>query len=102
MDLNSIWNSIWNTNDKDNTNNTIKKFAIFMNNGQVITIDAFDYEWDEDVVEFYGDKFNYETDNVIATFKLDVLYAVSQCCFTVREDQLMLPMYENNSEEETE
>ena len=96
MDLNSIWNN----NDNNNEDKTIKKFAIFMNNGQVITIDAFDYEWDDDVVEFYGDKFNYETDNVIATFKLDVLYAVSQCCYKVEEKILALPMYENNSEEE--
>lgn len=90
------------TNDRDN-DETIKKFAIFMNNGQVITIDAFDYEWRDDLVEFYGNKFTYDNDNVIATFKTSVLYAVSQCCYNIdRDDVLMLPKYDDENSEEEE
>ena len=94
------WNK-FETNDED-SNKTIKKFAIFMNNGQVITIDAFDYEWGSERVQFFGDKFTYDDGNIIATFKTSVLYAVSQCCFDIAEKQLALPMYKNEFADDTE
>ena len=88
-------NSVW-TNENNDESKNIKKFAIFMNNGSVITIDAYDYEWCDDVVEFSDTE-----DCVIATFKTNMLYAVSQCCFSIEEKQLMLPKYDE-TEEETE
>ena len=96
------WTNLDDMNDRDN-NETIKKFAIFMNNGQVIIIDAFDYGWENDVVEFYGNKFTYDNDNIIATFKTSVLYAVSQCCYNVDSNNvLMLPKYDDENSEEEE
>lgn len=94
----------WTNFDDRDDNESIKKFAIFMNNGQVITIDAFDYEWGSERVHFYGDKFTFDDDNIIATFKTSVLYAVSQCCYNVDSNNvLMLPKYDDeNSEEEEE
>lgn len=95
------WNNFNDMNDR-NSDEAIKKFAIFMNNGQVITIDAFDYEWDDNIVQFYGNKFTFDSDNIIATFKTNILYAVSQCCFDITEKQLALPMYNNEFAENTE
>ena len=67
-----------------------KKFAIFMNNGDIITIDAASFTWtDDDTLEFY------DNDNdVIAVFKQDILFGVSECCFELHEKQLMLPKFE--------
>lgn len=67
-----------------------KKFAIFMNNGDIITINATSFTWaDDDTLDFYDDD-----NDVIAVFKQDILFGVSECCFELHEKQLMLPKFE--------
>ena len=74
-----------------------KKFAIFMNNGDIITIDAGSFTWhDDDTLDFYDND-----DDVIAVFKQNALFGVSECCFELHEKQLMLPKYDDSTETET-
>lgn len=62
-----------------------KKFAIFLNNGNTITINAASFSWDEDgTLCIYNDE-NCSDDSMIAIFKQDVLYGISECCFSIND-----------------
>lgn len=75
-----------------------RKFAIFMNNGDIITLDAMTFNWDDDgTLCFYGDE---EEDSLIAIFKQDVLYGISICNYEIHKDQLLLPKYEESETKE--
>ena len=77
-----------------------KKFAIFMNNGDIITIDAMSFTWTADgTLDFYGDDTD---DNIIAIFKQNAIFGVSECCFELHEKQLMLPKFDNEDKSEME
>ena len=76
-----------------------KKFAMFMNNGDIITIDAASFTWaDDGTLIFYDDSID---EDVVAVFKQNALFGVSECCFELHEKQLMLPKFDNNTETET-
>ena len=69
-----------------------KKFAIFMNNGDIITINAASFTWaDDGTLIFYDDSID---EDVVAVFKQNALFGVSECCFELHEKQLMLPKFE--------
>ena len=68
------------------------KFAIFMNNGDIITIEAMSFTWtSNNTLDFYSDE---DKEDLIAVFKRDALFGVSECCFELHEKQLMLPKFE--------
>lgn len=76
-----------------------KKFALFMNNGDIITIDAASFTWaDDSTLIFYDDSID---ENVVAVFKQNALFGVSECCFELHEKQLMLPKFDDSAETET-
>ena len=69
-----------------------KKFAMFMNNGDIITIDAASFTWaDDGTLIFYDASID---EDVVAVFKQNALFGVSECCFELHEKQLMLPKFE--------
>lgn len=76
-----------------------KKFAMFMNNGDIITIDAASFTWaDDGTLIFYDDSID---EDVVAVFKQNALFGVSECCFELHEKQLMLPKFNDSTEMET-
>lgn len=84
--------------NKGNKNMETKKFALFMNNGDIITITAASFNWtSDDTLDFYDDN-----DDVIAVFKQNALFGVSECCYEVHEKQLMLPKFDDSTETEAE
>ena len=76
-----------------------KKFAMFMNNGDIITIDAASFTWaDDGTLIFYDASID---EDIVAVFKQNVLFGVSECCFELHEKQLMLPKFNDSTETET-
>ena len=77
-----------------------KKFAIFMNNGDIITINAGSFTWaDDGTLIFYDNSID---EDIVAVFKQNVLFGVSECCFELHEKQLMLPKYDDEDKSEME
>ena len=82
--------------NKENKNMETKKFAMFMNNGDIITIDAASFTWaDDGTLIFYDASID---ENVVAVFKQNALFGVSECCFELHEKQLMLPKYDEEGD----
>lgn len=78
--------------NKENKNMETKKFALFMNNGDIITVTAASFSWTDDgTLDFYDDSIN---ENIVAIFKQSALFGVSECCYEVHEKQLMIPKFE--------
>ena len=75
-----------------------KKISVFMNNGNVIILDAGHFCWTDDLLEIYKDNDNNNEDNLIAIFKTDVVCGVSECCYEILEKQLPISIYNNEGE----
>lgn len=71
-----------------------KKISVFMNNGNIITLNAGSFIWTNDLLEIYKDEDNTDNDNLVAVFKNDVVYGASECDFEISEKQLKVAEYE--------
>lgn len=82
--------------------NEPKKFAIFMNNGDILVVEALSYSWDSDGTVCFYDMVDFDDDNanMIATFKQDILYGVCECDYEVRKKILALPKYDGEDSED--
>ena len=71
-----------------------KKISVFMNNGSIITLDAGHFCWTDDLLEIYKDENTNNEDNLIAAFKSNVIYGVSECDYEISEKRLEIAKYE--------
>ena len=71
----------------------LKEFTIFFKNGNIMTIDAYDFNWFDDSIDFYLTKEDYENkENIFATFMSQYIYAVSESKYIHYDKSTLFPV----------
>lgn len=83
--------------DNDGILKQPKKISVFMNNGSIITLEAGQFIWTDDLLEIYKNEDNTDDDNLVAVFKSDVVYGASECNHEISINQLPISIYKRRS-----
>lgn len=71
----------------------LKEFTIFFKNGNIMTIDAYDFNWFDDSIDFYLTKEDYENEgNTCAEFMPEYIYAVSESKYIHYDKNTLFPV----------
>lgn len=71
----------------------IKEFTIFFKNGNIMEIDAYDFNWFDDSIDFYLTKEDYENEgNTCAEFMPEYIYAISESKYIHYDKSTLLPI----------
>jgi len=71
----------------------IKEFTIFFKNGNIMKINAYDFNWFDDSIDFYLTKEDYENEaNACAEFVPEYIYAVSESKYIEYDRSTLLPV----------
>ena len=71
----------------------LKEFTIFFKNGNIMKIDAYDFNWFDDSIDFYLTKEDYENeDNACASFMPQYIYAVSESKYIHYDKSTLFPV----------
>lgn len=71
----------------------LKEFTIFFKNGNIMTIDAYDFNWFDDSIDFYLTKEDYENEgNTCAEFMPEYIYAVSESKYIHYDKSTLFPV----------
>jgi len=71
----------------------VKEFTIFFKNGNIMKINAYDFYWSDDRIDFYLTKEDYENEeNIFAVFMSQYIYAVSESKYIEYDRSTLLPV----------
>ena len=71
----------------------IKGYTIFFKNGNIMTIDAYNFNWYDDSIDFYLTKEDYENEGeVFASFMPQYIYAVSESKYIHYDKSTLFPV----------
>ena len=71
----------------------IKEYTIFFKNGNIMTIDAYNFNWYDDSIDFYLTKEDYENEvDPCATFMPEYIYAVSESKYIHYDKSTLFPV----------
>lgn len=71
----------------------IKEFTIFFKNGNIMKINAYNFYWFDDSIDFYLTKENYENEiDACATFMPQYIYAVADSKFIEYDKNSLFPV----------
>lgn len=71
----------------------IKEFTIFFKNGNIMEIDAYDFNWFDDSIDFYLTKEDYENEgDTCAEFMPEYIYAVAETKYIHYDKSTLLPV----------
>lgn len=72
---------------------TLKEFTIFFKNGNIMKINAYDFYWSDDRIDFYLTKEDYENEeNIFAVFMSQYIYAVSESKYIEYDKNSLFPV----------
>lgn len=71
----------------------IKEYTIFFKNGNIMKINAYDFNWYDDNIDFYLTKEDYENEgDTCAEFVPEYIYAVAETKCIEYDKNLLLPV----------
>lgn len=71
----------------------VKEFTIFFKNGNIMKINAYDFNWFDDSIDFYLTKEDYENENnTCAEFMPEYIYAIAESKYIEYDRSTLLPV----------
>ena len=72
---------------------TLKEYTIFFKNGNIMEIDAYNFNWFDDSIDFYLTKDDYKNEGeAFARFIPEYIYAVSESKYIHYDKSTLLPV----------